>query len=232
MEQVWVNEQKALKEQLVETSDYTNPIKYIGGVDISFVKNDAINACAALVVLNYDTLDVVYQQYKMVNLTKPYIPGFLAFREVDHLLDLISDLRRDEPRFVPDVIMVDGNGVLHPRGFGLACHLGVLAGIPTIGIGKTLMTCDGIMNEKELRAVCADKLLTRGDSIDIHGNSRSWGKALRPTDKGGRAIYVSVGHRVSIDDAVAITLHCCKHKIPEPVRQADLGSREFIRLSS
>lgn len=72
----------------------------------------------------------------MVQLTQPYIPGFLAFREVDHLLALLERLRASRPELVPDVIFVDGNGVLHPRGFGLASHLGVLARIPTVGLRR------------------------------------------------------------------------------------------------
>uniref|UniRef100_A0A0E0GWV4 Endonuclease V n=1 Tax=Oryza nivara TaxID=4536 RepID=A0A0E0GWV4_ORYNI len=93
-------------------------LKYIGGVDISFSKEDPSTACAALVVLDAGTLEVVHEEFDVVRLQVPYIPGFLAFREV---------------------LMVDGNGLLHPRGFGLACHLGVLADLPTIGVGKNVL---------------------------------------------------------------------------------------------
>lgn len=80
---------------------------------------------------------MVYEDYQMVKLTQPYIPGFLAFREVPHLLVLLQKLRKNRPDLVPGVIFMDGNGVLHPRGCGVACHFGVVADIPTLGVAKT-----------------------------------------------------------------------------------------------
>lgn len=91
-------------------------------------------------VLEFPSLNVVYERYQMVRLTKPYIPGFLAFREVPFLLDLLNELRKTRPELVPQVVFMDGNGVLHPRGCGVACHFGVVADIPTIGVAKTCAT--------------------------------------------------------------------------------------------
>ncbi|KAL5660948.1 hypothetical protein ACJX0J_028073, partial [Zea mays] len=113
-------------------------LKYIGGTDISFLKEDPSTACAAVVVLNADTLEVVHEEFNVVRLQVPYIPGFLAFREAPVLLGLLEKVKINAPHFCPQLLMVDGNGLLHPRGFGLACHLGVLADIPTIGVGKNL----------------------------------------------------------------------------------------------
>lgn len=86
----------------------------------------------------------MYKDYEFVHLDLPYIPGFLAFREAPHLLKLIEKLKKTKSQFIPQVILVDGNGILHQNGFGLASHLGVLANIPTIGCGKTVFYVDGI----------------------------------------------------------------------------------------
>ncbi len=85
-----------------------------------------------------------------MRLDAPYIPGFLAFREVPHLLHLIDRLRNTKPEFLPQVILVDGNGIFHQNGFGLASHLGVLANIPTIGCGKTVFFVDGISSVQQI----------------------------------------------------------------------------------
>lgn len=114
-------------------------LKYIGGVDISFSKEDPSTACAALVVLDAGTLEVVHEEFDVVRLQVPYIPGFLAFREAPILLGLLEKMKTNNQHFYPQVLMVDGNGLLHPRGFGLACHLGVLADLPTIGVGKNVL---------------------------------------------------------------------------------------------
>ena len=93
------------------------------------------------------TLDVLYAACRPVTITQPYIPGFLAFREVGFLLELIDELRSTAPQLLPEAILVDGNGILHPNRFGLACHLGVRSAIPTVGIGKSLHHVDGLCKQ-------------------------------------------------------------------------------------
>ena len=110
-------------------------LKYIAGMDISAIKHNPNIAVSALVICNRD-LKIVYEDYKLVKMDEPYIPGFLAFREVNHLVDLINELKKNKPEYIPQVILVDGNGILHNNGFGLASHLGVLIDIPTIGCSK------------------------------------------------------------------------------------------------
>jgi deoxyinosine 3'endonuclease (endonuclease V) len=114
----------------------------------------------------------------MVKLTLPYIATFLAFREVPFLVKLIEDLRSTNPSIFPQIILVDGNGFLHPRGFGLACHLGVLTGVPTIGIGKTFLMLDGltIKHIKDLEKT----LKQGGDVAELKGESGIvWGAVLK-----------------------------------------------------
>jgi len=231
----WKREQNALRARIVETDDFPwavsgeKQLRLIGGMDISFVKDNNVDACAALVVIAYPSLMVVYENYKMVKLTAPYIPGFLAFREVPHLMDMLNTLRGTRPECVPDVIFLDGNGVLHPRGCGVACHFGVLSGVVTIGVAKTLMYVDGLGMETvkpAFRAACAKA----GDVYELKGESgRVWGLALKASDDSNNPVFVSVGHRISVRTALALTMATAKYRIPEAIRQADLRSREYIR---
>eukprot|EP00042_Codosiga_hollandica_P043181 m.406568 g.406568 ORF g.406568 m.406568 type:complete len:288 (-) comp56497_c0_seq1:74-937(-) len=232
----WKKQQRTLRAQLIEHDDHaswtlgeTSP-RYIGGVDISFIKGNEVDACACLVVLEYPSLQVVYEDFEMVKLTLPYIPGFLAFREVGFLVALINKLRAQHPQMLPQVIFVDGNGVLHYRRFGLACHLGVLVDIPTIGIGKNLLYVDGL-NSDELDPLFEARLKRAGDSVLLRGKSgQIWGSALRAADSAPNPVFVSVGHKVSLESAVGLTLQVSQFRIPEPVRQADQRSREFLRV--
>ncbi|XP_068636710.1 uncharacterized protein [Aristolochia californica] len=132
------------QESCMEGSDRKEKLQYIGGVDISFSKDDPDIACGALVILNIDGLNVVYDDFAVVKPETAYVPGFLAFREAPILLGLLEKLKQSDLPFYPQLLMVDGNGILHPRGFGIACHLGVLANIPTIGVGKNLHHVDGL----------------------------------------------------------------------------------------
>jgi len=193
-----------------------------------FVKNDSVTACASLVVLSYPELKVVWETERMVQLTLPYIPGFLAFREMPHVLPLFEQLRSEQPDLWPQVVFVDGNGVLHTRGFGVACHLGVLLDLPTIGAAKTLFVVDGLDMKKvkeQAQATCKKG----GDWIPLVGRSGTeWGAAFRSTDGSSNPIFVSLGHKVSLSSALALTQACCLHRVPEPIRQADLRSRQFL----
>ncbi|GJM97752.1 hypothetical protein PR202_ga14704 [Eleusine coracana subsp. coracana] len=130
--QEWVNTQDMLKRKLVldddfdwslpsagscsDNDDVRGKLKYVAGVDISFLKEDPSMACAAVVVLDASTLEVVHEEFDVVQLQVPYIPGFLAFREAPILLGLLEKLKRNVHNFYPQLLMVDGNGLLHPRG--------------------------------------------------------------------------------------------------------------------
>ncbi|XP_010616887.1 endonuclease V isoform X2 [Fukomys damarensis] len=165
----------------------------------------------------------------MVSLTAPYVSGFLAFREVPFLVDAVRRLQEKEPSLVPQVLLVDGNGVLHHQGFGVACHLGVLTELPCIGVAKKLLQVDGLENN----AVHKEKirlLRSGGDSFPLTGGSGVvLGMALKSHDHSTKPLYVSVGHKMSLEAAVRLTHCCCRFRIPEPVRQADIRSREYIR---
>ncbi|XP_038983958.1 endonuclease V isoform X3 [Phoenix dactylifera] len=207
----------------------TEKLKYIGGVDISFLKEDPSTACAALVILDADTLNVVHEEFDVTKLQIPYVPGFLAFREAPILLGLLDKLKHNAHPFYPQLLMVDGNGLLHPRGFGLACHLGVLANLPTIGIGKNLHHVDGLTQSCVRQCLEARENCDK-DLIPLIGKSGNiWGVAMRSSPSSSKPIYISTGHRISLNSAIRIVKLSCKFRVPEPIRQADIKSKVFLQ---
>ncbi|KAJ7958684.1 Endonuclease V-like protein [Quillaja saponaria] len=220
---------RATDVQEEEEEEGMKVLRYIGGVDISFSKEDPLMACGTLVVLDLHTLQIVYEDFSLVTLDVPYVPGFLAFREAPVLLELLEKMKRNTIHFYPQLLMVDGNGILHPRGFGLACHLGVMADIPTIGIGKNLHHVDGL-NQSSVRQLLEAKENNFKDFIALTGCSgKIWGAAIRSTQGSLKPIFVSVGHRISLNTAITIVKMICKYRVPEPIRQADIRSREYLR---
>jgi len=233
----WEKEQLELKEKLITTDQFSwsidphspDALQYLAGVDISFISGDSVNACAMLVVLSYPELKVVYETSEMIKLTAPYIAGFLAFREVPHLVALVERLKNEKPEVMPQVIFVDGNGFLHPRGFGIACHLGVLCDIPTIGIGKNFLVVDQL-TMKGVKHLATEKCVKGGDWVRLVGASGTiWGAAFRSTDDNTKPVFVSIGHRISLETAVELTKRCCLYRVPEPIRQADQRSRKICK---
>ncbi|XP_048970491.1 endonuclease V isoform X2 [Canis lupus baileyi] len=240
---LWKREQAQLKALLVEQDTEAwqrdpafSGLQRVGGVDLSFVKGDSASACASLVVLSYPELEVVYEDCSMVNLTAPYMSGFLAFREVPFLVDAVQRLQEKEPHMVPQVLFVDGNGVLHhraspsaPVGFGVACHLGILTDLPCIGVAKKLLQVDGLENNAQHKEKIR-LLQAEGDTFPLIGGSGTvLGMALKSHSHSSKPLYVSVGHRISLESAVRLTRSCCRFRSPEPVRQADIRSRDYIR---
>ncbi|KAM6376942.1 endonuclease V isoform 3-T3 [Pluvialis apricaria] len=128
-----------------------------------------------------------------------------------------------------EVLLVDGNGLLHPRGFGVACHLGVLTDLPCIGVAKNLLQVDGLARD-ELHREQIRSLQREGDTFPLTGTSgRARGMVLRSHNNSSKPLYISVGHRVCLETAVRLVKSCCRYRIPEPIRQADIRSREYIR---
>jgi len=140
----------------------------------------------------------------------PYIPGLLSFREAPIIIEIWNNLKHR-----PDVLLVDGQGLAHPRGLGIASHLGLLLGVPTIGAAKSRLVGEG--EEPGIEAGAATPLYWQGQVV---------GWILR-TRKGVRPLFVSPGHRVSLTDCREITLGCLRgYRVPEPLRRADRLSRE------
>lgn len=173
----------------------------VAGVDIS-IKDG--RASAAVVVLAFPSMEYVTDATATRPADFPYIPGLLAFREVPVALKAFAKLDQR-----PDLLMVDGHGLAHPRRFGIACFLGVELDLPAIGIGKSLLV--GEHRQPGARRSSQTQLRHEGEVI---------GKALRTRD-GVNPVYVSIGHRIDLESAVRFTLRCSKgYRLPEPIRAA------------
>ncbi|KAL0095020.1 endonuclease V [Phycomyces blakesleeanus] len=235
--EIWEDEQNKLRDR-IELQDNVSfdPISLenlnlVGGVDVSFRENDEVHAVACLVVMSFPDCKTVYTAFLETKLHLPYIPGFLAFREAEPILKLLSDLKEQSPELFPQLILVDGNGRLHPRMCGIACHVGVLADLPTLGVGKNFLVIEseGPLLQMSVKKTCQQELKTCGDRLDLVGTSGTiYGAALRATASSTNPIFVSQGHRISLDTAIRVVLATCQYRVPEPIRQADKLSRSYI----
>ena len=222
-------QQNSLKQKVLFGKDDFEKCKLIGGIDISFIKNDDVNACISLVVIDLETLEQVHAHTAMIKMTCPYIPGYLAFRETPHIRTILQHTLSATPQFYPDVLVVDGNGRLHNKQFGLACHTGVLCDVPCIGVAKNLFQMAGCLRDDDHKDAIKS-LESPGDFFDIHNvEDVVIGCAMRTTKASTKPVYVSEGHRISLESARSIVVRCSKYRVPEPVRLADLGSREVLR---
>ena len=195
--------QQHLKSSVI-TSDYLEPVKYVAGVDVGFFDNDRISQAAA-VVLSFPDLQLQDQVIARRPTTFPYVPGFLSFREVPVILDALKKLT-----ITPHLILCDGQGIAHPKRFGLACHLGVLADVPTIGVAKSWFIGDH--EELPPEKGSWKPLINQGETIGAVVRSRT---NVKP-------IYVSCGHRISLKTAINYVLRCTpKYRLPETTRLAD-----------
>jgi deoxyribonuclease V len=168
-------------------------------------------AVAAAVVIDATTLTPVETTTATAELTFPYLPGLLAWRELPALL---AAWRRLETR--PDLVLCDGQGRAHPRRCGLACMAGLLLDIPAIGCAKSVLVgCHGRLGSR------------RGATADLVDGTEVIGRALRTRD-GVRPVYVSVGHCITLDDAVSWVLRVARYRIPEPLRLADHAAAQAV----
>lgn len=185
----------------------------IAGTDVSYDKHSD-RLFAAVVVLRWPDLNLVEQATAVARAPFPYVPGLLSFREIPPLLHCFRHLS-----VIPDAVLVDGQGFAHPRRFGLACHLGWLLEVPTIGCAKSIL-CGS-----------CEKLAThRGATAPLTHKGETVGLALR-TRAGVQPMFVSIGHRAELASAAELVLRCAtRYRLPEPTRAAHiLGNR--LRLT-
>lgn len=198
--------QLKLARQVSRKCEINQP-RFIAGVDISASKSTAL-ARAAVVVVKYPELEIIETETAEDKLTFPYIPGFLSFREAPLILAAYQKLSTS-----PDLILVDGHGIAHPRRLGLASHLGLLLDVPTIGCAKSRL-CGSHQTP-------ADEA---GAYTELTDNGEIIGAVLR-TKSGAKPIYVSIGHRVDLPTAVYWATVCCHgYRLPEPSRLAHLAA--------
>lgn len=182
--------------------------EFIAGVDAAF-SEDRVFAAACL--YRYPELTVLEQAAAVKQMVFPYVPGYLFFREGPAIIAALGKLKRK-----PDVILLDGQGIAHPRGIGSASHLGVLLDIPTIGCAKTRLVGE-----------YQDPGERKGDWTELQCNGRTVGAVLRTRDR-VQPLFLSPGHWIDLPDAIRIALDCVgRYRIPEPLRCADMLSRRM-----
>jgi deoxyribonuclease V len=194
--------QRSLRDRVIQ-HDELGPVRFVAGLDVGFEPNDKM-VRAAVAVLSFPDLRMADQAVARRPATFPYIPGLLSFRELPALLDALDRLGQK-----PDLLLCDGQGYAHPRRFGLACHLGVLTGIPAVGAAKSRLI--GAHDPLPAKRGSWRPLVDQGEVI---------GAVLRTRD-GVAPVYVSIGHKVSLATAIHYVLACApKYRLPETTRAA------------
>ena len=202
--------QKSLAGRVIETDDF-GKLRYVAGIDVGWKKGDE-KARAAVAVLTYPELELIDWAVAKQEIVFPYVPGLLSFREVPAALEALAKLK-----IRPDLLLCDGQGRAHPRRFGLACHLGLLSGLPAIGVAKSrLCGTFGVLPEG------------KGSWVPLEDRGAVIGSALR-SRIGTRPLFVSVGHKISLLTARSCVLGCLtRYRLPETTRWAHRIASEGV----
>jgi len=199
--------QQQLRHRVIATGSLLGP-RWIAGVDIHVAPATGLT-WGAIALLEMPGLELVQSVLAAVPTSFPYVPGYLSFREIPAALEALALLEH-----APDLLMVDGHGIAHPRRLGIAAHLGVLTDLPAIGVAKS-----------RLFGKHEPPPLPRGGRVPLTIKGETIGVVLRSRD-GTRPLYISVGHRISLDNAVDLVLATLtRYRLPEPTRVADKLSR-------
>ena len=207
----YYREQERLKSQVIITDEKPS-IHFIAGADVAYNELEQ-RMVGAMVVLDVGTLEVVDQAYHEMDITFPYVPGLFSFREVPPLVEAYKKLK-----VKPDLIVCDGHGVAHPKGVGMASHLGIELDVPTIGCAKSRL----IGGYEEVGS-------ERGAYSSLMLGENEIGRVLRTQDN-IKPMFVSVGHKISLDTACEWVLKLCpKYRQPETTRKADALVRTVMK---
>lgn len=199
------NRQNRLKTDLV-LNEYEGQIKRVAGIDVAY---DGSRGYAAMVTLDYKTLGEVDHRVTEKDAEFPYVPTYLGFREIPLIAPLMNDLPKGT------VIMYDGNGILHPEGFGIASQLGVVFDVPVVGVAKKLLC--GKISSRMVDG--AREVVMDGDVVGY--------SLVKPGQS--RPVYVSPGHKVSLKQALEIARMTLRFRVPEPVRMAHIAAEAAKR---
>jgi deoxyribonuclease V len=207
--------QREMAKEVVLEDAIPKPIEHIGGMDVSNTPFDPEQLIfTAVVVCSYPSLSIEQTVTQADKQTFPYIPGLLGFREAPTLIQAFNQLS-----LLPDIIMVDGHGVSHPRGLGIASHLGVLLDVPTIGVAKSILV-------GKPAAALSEEV---GSTVPLVWKGREIGMMMR-TKKRCSPLIISTGHKISLPTAIQLVVSCLKkHRLPEPTRYAHLAANSCRR---
>ena len=194
--------QKSLQSHIRIEDDFGD-IKTVAGIDVGFRENGSVTVAAAA-VLDFDTLEIIETAVAHHKTVFPYVPGLLSFREVPAVLEAMLKLSD-----MPDLLLCDGQGIAHPRRFGIAAHLGLLLDVPAVGVGKSRLT-----------GTYEDVPAEKGSYVPLMDKNEQIGVVLR-TRTNVKPLFISPGHRVSMDTAHELVMKCVtKYKLPETTRHA------------
>lgn len=202
--------QRELAKRIIR-EDQLETVRHVAGVDMAINENNGM-ARAAVVLLTYPEMEIIERHIYEEPVGMPYIPGLLSFREAPAVLGAFDQLKQR-----PQLVMVDGIGIAHPRRIGIASHLGLWLDLPTIGCGKSLLT--GTYDKTALNEEA-------GAWVPITQRHEIIGAAVRTRTRVNPMI-ISLGHRISLETSIKYVLACCKgYRLPEPTRQADKLSKD------
>jgi deoxyribonuclease V len=187
-----MEEQRQLRERVMDQD--LLKVERVVGLDVAYQENMGFSAAASF---DLESGDLIEERVVIKEVKFPYIPGYLSYRELPLLADLIDEGENT-------VYLVDGQGSLHPRRFGIACHLGVFLDVPTIGVAKSLL--------------CGKVDDSGGNSAPVYLDGEMAGVMLKKN--GGKGVYVSAGHRTSLPICASICRSFMKYRVPEPLRKA------------
>jgi deoxyribonuclease V len=211
-----ISEAIALQRQLAKQiilQDHVGEVKYVAGVDMAINEENGM-ARAAVVLLTYPALEIVEKHVYEEPIRMPYVPGLLSFREAPSVLGAFNKLCHR-----PDLVLVDGQGIAHPRRIGIASHLGLWLQLPTIGCGKSILT--GHYNQDELKE-------DAGSWVPLVDKQETIGAVVRTRTR-VRPMIISPGHLISLETSIHYVLACGKgYRLPEPTRLADKLSKDNV----
>ncbi|MBJ7997778.1 endonuclease V [Bacillus mycoides] len=200
----------------LENNFQVEEIQFIAGVDLAYwdVNKTKYGTCC-IVIIDYDTKEIVEKVYSYGEIPIPYIPGFLAFRELPLVIEAVKKLTKQ-----PDIYIFDGNGYLHYRHMGIATHASFLLNKPTIGVAKSYLKIQGV------DFIMPENLI--GSYTDIVINNEVYGRTLRTT-KNVKPIFVSCGNWIDLDTSTEVVMNCINNesRLPIPVRLADLETHKM-----
>lgn len=194
--------QLQLRDKVIITDQYQD-INYVAGVDVGFEEKNTFTR-AAIAILTFPGLELYEYSIARLPTQFPYIPGYLSFREIPAVLEALDKIKQ-----LPDIFLCDGQGIAHPRRFGIACHLGVLTGLPAIGVAKSRLLGSHSIVPVE-----------KGQSVDLVDKDEIIGAVLR-TRTNVKPLFISPGHKITLESSVRMVMQCItKYRLPETTRWA------------